>query len=76
MFHNFGMILKMSLATIRLGGLKAYFNPITKLNISCDVAIELQTVDSNWTDERLTYKCFLQIRATLHPEDGVSDIRD
>ncbi len=27
-------------------------------------------------DERLTYKRFLQIRAAIHPEDGVSDIGD
>ena len=59
MFHTFGMILKMSLVSICLGGLKAYFNPITKLYISCDKAIELRTVDTNWTDERLTYKHFL-----------------
>jgi hypothetical protein len=76
LFHTFGMILKMSLVTIRLGGLKAYFNPITKLYISCDEAIELRTVDTNWTDERLTYKRFLEIRAALHPEDVVSDIGD
>ena len=76
MFHTFGMILKMSLVSICLGGLKAYFNPITKLYISCNEAIELRTVDTNWTDERLTYKRFLQIRAALHPEDGVSDIGD
>ena len=70
MFHTFGMILKMSLVSIHLGGLKAYFNPITKLYISCNEAIELRTVDINWTDEGLTYKHFLQIRTTIHPEDG------
>ena len=31
MFHTLGMILKMSLVNICLGGLKAYFNPIKKL---------------------------------------------
>ena len=31
MLHTFGMILKMSLVSIHLGGLKAYFNLITKL---------------------------------------------
>ena len=76
MFHTFGMILKMSLVSIRLGGLKAYFNPITKLYISCNDAIELKTVDTNWTNNCLTYKCFLQIRATIHPKDGISDIGD
>ena len=58
MFHTFGMILKMSKVSICLGGLKAYFNPITKLYISCNKAIELRTVDTNWTDERLTYRLF------------------
>ena len=76
MFHTFGMILKMSLVSICLGGLKVYFNPITKLYISFNEVIELRTVDTNWTDERLTYKQFLQIRAALHPEDGVLDIGD
>ena len=76
MFHTFGMILKMSLVSIRLGGLKAYFNPITKLYISCNKAIELRTVDTNWTDEHLTYKHFLQIQAALHPEYRVLDIGD
>ncbi len=76
MFHTFGMILKMSLVSIHLGGLKAYFNPITKLYISCNEAIELKTVDTNWTDDRLTYKRFLQIRAAIHPEDGTSEIGD
>ena len=76
MFHTLGMILKLSLVNIRLGGLKAYFNPIKKLYISCDVVIELNTIETNWTDERLTYKRFLQIRATLHPKNGVSDIGD
>ena len=76
MFHAFGMILKMSLVSICLGGLKAYFNPITKLYISCNEAIELKTVDTNWTNDRLTYKHFLQIRAAIHPEDGTSEIGD
>ena len=60
-FHTFGMILKMSLVIIRLGVLKDYFNPITKLYISGNQAAELQTVDTNWTDECLMYKRFLQI---------------
>jgi hypothetical protein len=76
MFHTLGMILKMSLVNIRLGGLKAYFNPLKKLYISCDDMIELSSIETNWTDERLTLKRFLQIRAALHPEIGVSDIGD
>jgi hypothetical protein len=74
MFHTLGMILKISLVNICLGGLKAYFNPIKKLYISCDEVIELRTIEMNWTYERLTYKCFLQIRAALHSEDGVLEI--
>jgi len=74
MFHTLGMILKMNLVNICLGGLKAYFNPIKKLYISCDEVIELRTIEMNWTYERLTYKFFLQIRAALHSEDGVLEI--
>ena len=33
-------------------------------------------MDTNWTDNRLTYKHFLQIRAAIHPEDGTSEIGD
>ena len=33
-------------------------------------------MDTNWINEHLTNKCFLQIRAAIHPEDGVSEIRD
>ena len=76
MFHILGMILKMSLVNICIGGLKAYFNPIKKLFISCDDVIKLKTIETNWTDERLMYKRFLQIRAAIHPEDGVSEIGD
>mgnify|MGYP006184554199 CR=1 FL=1 len=54
MFHTFGMILKMSLVSICLGGLKAYFNPITKLYIFCNKAIEIKTVDTIWTNKCLT----------------------
>jgi hypothetical protein len=61
MFHTFGMNLKVSLVNIRLGGLKAYFNPIKKLYISYDKEIKLRTIEMNWTDEQLTYKRFLQI---------------
>ena len=71
-----GMILKMSLVNICLGGLKAYFNPINKLYISCDDVIKLKTIETNWTDERLMYKRFLQIRAAIHPEVGVLEIGD
>ena len=74
MFHAFGMILKLSLISICLGGLKAYFNPINQLYISCDEAIELKMVDTNRTDEYLMYESFLQIQAALHPEDGQSEI--
>lgn len=42
MFHAQGMILKTSLVNIRLGGLKAYFNPITKVYITCDNAVDLK----------------------------------
>ena len=70
-FHTLGMILKMSLVNIRLGGLKAYFNPIKKLYISYDDVITLKTIETNWTDERLMYKRFLRIRAAIHPEDRV-----
>jgi hypothetical protein len=70
------MILKMSLVTVRLGGLKAYFNPEKKIYLSCDKAVDLNVIRTNWTDEHLTYKCFLQIRAGLHPEDGESDTGD
>ena len=65
-----------SLVSICLGGLKAYFNPIKKLYISCDDVINLKTIETNWTDERLAYKRFLQIRAAIHPEDGVPEIGD
>ena len=61
MFRMLGMILKMSLVNICLGGLKAYFNPLKKLYISCDKVIELRSIKMNWTDKHLTYKCFLQI---------------
>jgi hypothetical protein len=76
MFHTLGMILKMSLVNIRLGGLKTYFNPLKKLYISCDKVIKLRSIERNWTYEHLRYKRFLQIRAALHPEDGVSEIGD
>jgi len=76
MFHTLGMILKMSLVNIRLSGLKVYFNPIKKLFISCDDVIDLKTIETNWTDERLTYKHFLQIRPAIHPEEGVSEVGD
>ena len=33
MFHTLGMILKMSLVNIRLGGINAYINPLKKLYI-------------------------------------------
>jgi len=61
MLHTLGMILKMSLVNICLGGLKAYFNPFKKLYISCDKVIELRIIEMNWADELLMYKCFLQI---------------
>jgi hypothetical protein len=38
--------------------------------------IELRSIKMNWTDEHLKSKSFLQIWATLHPEDGVSEIGD
>ncbi len=59
-----------------MGGLKAYFNPLKKMSISCDDMIELWSIETYWTDERLTLKRFLQIRAALHPAVGVSDISD
>lgn len=40
MFHALGIILKMRLVNILLGGLKAYLNPITKGYITCDNAID------------------------------------
>ena len=58
MYHTLGMILKMSLVTIRLGGLKAYLNIEKKIYLSCDKAIDLKSVETNWTNEQLTYKCF------------------
>jgi hypothetical protein len=61
MFHTLGMILKMSLVNIHLGGLKAYFNPLKKLYISWDEVIELRSIKMNWTDEHLKSKSFLQI---------------
>lgn len=51
MFHALGMILKMKLVNIQLGGIKAYFNLITKVYITCNNAIDLKTVNTNWTDE-------------------------
>lgn len=44
MFHTLGLILKMSLVSICLGRIMAYFNPITKLYIFCGESIELKTV--------------------------------
>ncbi len=31
-------------------------------------------MDTSWTDDSLTSKHFFQIRATIHPEDGISEI--
>ena len=76
MNHALGMILKMSFVSIHLGGLKAYFNPISKIYIACDQASDMKTIETNWTNEHLTYKCFLQMRATLHPEDQELDTGD
>jgi len=66
MFHMLGMILKI----------EGLFQPLKKLYISCDEIIKLRSIEMNWTDDRLTLKRFLQIRAALHPEIGVSDIGD
>ncbi len=53
---NLEMILKMSLITICLGGIKAYFNPVTKIYLSCDQSIYLKTIEANEMDEQLTWK--------------------
>ena len=53
MYWALGIILKMSLVSIRLGGLKTYFNPPTKIHISCGSTFDLQGIDSQWT-ERLS----------------------
>lgn len=45
MYHDAGMILKMSLVSIHLDELKTYFNAINKIYNSCDQAIDLKTID-------------------------------
>ena len=75
MYWALGIILQMSLISIKLGGLKSYFNPPKKIHISCDTAFDLNGIDTQWT-ERLSYGRFIQIRDALHPERGESDIGD
>lgn len=53
---------------------KSIFNRVTKLCVACSQVINLKTISTNWTNERLTCKHLPQIRATLHLKDGVSDI--
>lgn len=68
--HILGTILKICLVSISTRGLKEYFNPITKIGIVCDHAIDLKTVETNWRDKHLTSKHVLRVKDALHPEES------
>ena len=77
MFHFFGIMLKISLATVDGGGYTAYFAEEDRV-IYADTGRKPRTITlsntKGWAQQYMSLNRFKQIRGAFHPEDKVASL--